>query len=74
LNNLEVYLAENEANTIFLAGNTATIADFLLFSIVNDITLFDLEWAKIEYKRVCIWYQFCRQQLGMCEIQDLQDK
>lgn len=42
---METYLAENEGNTIFLAGNTATIADFLLFAIVNDFALFDVEWA-----------------------------
>lgn len=49
-------MAENETNAIFLAGTEASIADFLLFSIVNDLKLFDYEWAQPKYKRVNIWY------------------
>ena len=49
---------QNNNKTIFMVSREHTIADFYMFAIINDLQIFDIKWEK--YKRVSIWYDFCR--------------
>jgi len=58
LETFEDYLKQNN-KTIFICSKDHTIADFLLFALINDLVVYNINWTK--YSRVSIWYDFCRQ-------------